>query len=358
MAISFCAILAGCQTLGNSDLTFGNTVAENLAGYTYVPVEPFRVKLQNSCNCTPENKKITKDQLLNALPDNAIRIATRQISGSSDTDLSVVGFNTGIKGNSYEVIIDYVTTDTINTTFLAYWQPFKRDKYGKISERKNGIKQFIDFPKNTVKPKPIGDDYGTIWQLVIYGRASENGGFIGLSDQQYLERIVDDYKKQGEKKETFSPEVSKSEHRKSNAFNVPVYVGVGLRLKANVTVLKGEVHFTGLNAITTAVENGKATGSLSVQTIGVTGASPRTSLQLISKIDDTTILSAISNLSAIKASIEGKSTSISPRIVGFHNTAGLDAHGINRIHSLLAEGHLTLDLKELSAVTGATSSGE
>lgn len=347
----FFFVLAGCQTTGISDLTFLQTKAEQLAGYTYVPLEPSRVIISP----LEDGSKLTKARLLNALPDNSIRIATRQIGATSDTNIAPIGLNTGTAGNTYEVIIDYITADTVNVKFFGYWQPFNYDVEGNITRRASGIREFSKFPKNT--PAKSGTP-GTRWELVIYARESllrkDPSGrppLIGITDGQVEAIFNDDLQKTSTRVEEFI-EFEPTEHRTLNEFHVPVYAGVALRLTINVTVLRGEVHFTGLSAITTAVEAERATGSMTVQTIGITGTTPRNSLQIISSIDDTAIVAAVSDLAAVKASIETDSTVISPRIVGFHNTAGLDQHGINRIHSLLSAEPIVVDLNTITSVAG------
>ncbi len=75
---------------------------------------------------------------------------------------------------------------------------------------------------------------------------------------------------------------------------------------------------------------------MSVQTIGISGKAARSNLLLLDKIDATTIQNAIQVLASIKASIESADTTITPRIVGFHNTIGAGPQGINAIHSLIS----------------------
>ena len=140
------------------------------------------------------------------------------------------------------------------------------------------------------------------------------------------EKLKDEFKKIKVSEIETSPE----------EFNVPVYIGIGLRLKANVTVLKGSVNLTSLPSLTAAVESGDATGTMSVQTIGISGKAARTNLLLLDKIDETTIQNAIQVLANIKASIESEDTVVTPRILGFHNTVAAGPQGINLIHSKIS----------------------
>ena len=319
--------LSGCDTLSsinNKDLRFAQTYAEQRAGFTYVPIEPMGVI--PVCQDCPEGAPLTKNILLNGLPDNSVRIATRKISGSAKGGIGAIGLNTGIEGNTYEVIIDYVTTETINMRFYGYWQSFQTDRDGEIVERGESRRSFYDRPYNT---KARGNGFGTSWKLIVTGVEGDTIDEV-LSITEYT---VD---------------------REKDAFNIPVYVGLGLRLKANVTVLKGTVDFTGLGAITSAVEAGNASGSMSVQTIGVTGPAPRMNLKIINEISENTVIDQIQTLASVKAAIEGADTIVSPRIVGFHNTPGTDSQGINNIHSLLAQRKLYLDIYTAQSAGGTT----
>lgn len=312
--------LTACSSTGsNSALSFGKTYAEEQAAFTYVPLEPTLVKMtcaqrEDTCN------NLTKENLLNGLPDNSVRLATRKISGKGNLDVGFIGASVGTEGSTYDVIIDFVNTQTVNVQFLGYWQGFERDKKtGKITDRirnEAGQKTFIERPINTD---------GTVWKLVILDR-------LGLQNENKLT----------DGGASFLQDSNPNE----NLFNIPTYLGIGLRLKATVTVTKGNVDLSNLVSIAAAVEADKASGTLSVQTIGVTGKTPRESLQLLNKIDDTTIQSAIQSLASIKASIDGTGTTITPRVVGIQNTIGVDSSGINILHSYLAASPLELILNE------------
>ena len=92
---------------------------------------------------------------------------------------------------------------------------------------------------------------------------------------------------------------------------------------------------------------------MSVQTIGISGNTARSNLLLLDKIDSTTIQNAIQVLASIKASIESEDTTITPRIVGFHNTIGAGAQGVNLIHSLLSsDTENWLEINQASSAAG------
>jgi hypothetical protein len=347
---------AGCSSTGgllqsdfgselSGPLEFDKTYAEKQAGYSYIPVEPSTVRIE--CINIPCNPP-SKTTILDALPDNSVRIATRLVSGKAGANIPVFGSDIGTEGNTYEVIIDFVNTQTVNKRFLGKW-------YITLPDTIKDFSRCYPFEQSVLEIAPL-QKYEN-WTLraellkkedVYSTRATE----FGNSEKARPEfRDVRRRCPNGQKAEfkyddiQISPEV----------FHVPVYVGIGLRLRANVTVLSGKVNLSSLPALTAAVSAGKATGTMSVQTIGISGKAARSNLLLLDKIDTTTIQNAIQVLASIKASIESGDTTITPRIVGFHNTIGAGSQGVNLIHSLLAsDSNSYLLVERNSFAKGAT----
>ncbi len=344
-------LLSGCTSL--KSLEFGKTVAERKVGYSYIPVEPSVVNI----NCKNENgsvdkcPSVTKSSLLNALPDNSVRIATRLVSGSAKVGIPAFGAEIGIAGNSYEVIIDFVNTQTINKQFIGVWSVTVPDSVTPSDRR------CYPYERSVLANNPL--NAYEIWTL----RANSNNDIqkFNADERQRPEntKIVLRCGKLGNGFERMDGEsIGYQEIAVTpEKFNVPVYIGIGLRLRANVTVNKGEVNLGNLTALTAAVESGDATGTMSVQTIGISGRAARTNLLLLDKIDTTTIQNAIQVLASIKASIESEDTTITPRIVGFHNTIGAGSQGVNLIHSLLtSEEYTSLTIDKAAFAVGNTSS--
>jgi hypothetical protein len=125
---------------------------------------------------------------------------------------------------------------------------------------------------------------------------------------------------------------------------VPVYAGVGLRLKANITVQKGSVNLGSLMALGAAVEADQASGSLVVQTLGISGESISNLLPMPSEISVSTIQNCIVALGSIKAKMHEEDTQITPRIIGFNTSMGtnevLTASFVNQLMNHHARLHL------------------
>jgi hypothetical protein len=340
-------LISSCS-LFNNPLNFEQTYAEQQAGYSYIPVEPSSVDIYCESNGgNPSNNCITvsKKSLLDALPDNSVRIATRQVSGKISAGIPSIGTDVGVAGNSYEVIIDFVNTQTVNIQFVGKWRV-------SVPENITKLNRCYPLERSVLELSSI-DKFET-WTLKADLLKKEE-----YFDQKYYDAQDAFDNRESTRNQRTSvkfkcPESIAEENRpqfyediqvNSERFNIPVYYGIGLRLKANVTVLEGNVNLSSLPALTAAVSSEKATGTMSVQTIGISGKAARSNLLLLDKIDATTIQNAIQVLASIKASIESGDTTISPRIVGFHNTIGAGSQGVNLIHSLLAGGkhHLTIE---------------
>ena len=103
---------------------------------------------------------------------------------------------------------------------------------------------------------------------------------------------------------------------------MPLYVGVGLRITANVTVKSGTLSLGNLFGIGASGSLNQASGTLSVQTLGITGDGISALIPMPSDLNTTTIQNAILSLGQIKAKMYEPSTILSPRVLGFYNNVG------------------------------------
>lgn len=119
---------------------------------------------------------------------------------------------------------------------------------------------------------------------------------------------------------------------------VPVYVGVGLRLTASFTANKNGVDLGNLFAIGAQASSDQITGTLTVQTLGVSGDNISSIIPMPSEINPTTIQNAILSLGTIKAKLYDEKTVITPRAVGVYNLIGGSSKTINKfVSSILME---------------------
>jgi hypothetical protein len=184
---------------------------------------------------------------------------------------------------------------------------------------------------------------------IAIGTVSGDGGItygtakIGAEGKNYV--VVLDYIKFGT--DSFGVALSSPDNKgnkvatlveasQANAV-VPVYIGVGLRLTANVFVKKGSVNLGSLFALGVAAKAEQVSGTLVIQTLGVSGPEISGLIPMPGEISESTIQNAILALASIKAKMYDTKTSITPRVVGVYNNLGGGEATINGFISSLLE---------------------
>ena len=262
-------------------LSLPQSSGEINSGYSYIPIDPLPVTSIRGEGCLDSDAVFTN--ILSALPDNAVRVAV----GKHDSNGTVTfgAAQLGSSGNTYQVILDYINADTANIRFnFALFDPESQDSKTRYS---------------------IYDEYEPRYQFEVRRLPSMEENQPDLIGDEVV---------------------------------VPVYVGVGLRLTASISVLRGTVNLASLGAIAVEAQSGRVAGSLVVQTLGITGEQVATILPLPSELDSTTVQNAILSLGAIKAIIyQEDSVTITPRVTGIYNPVGIGGQAlVNAIVSELA----------------------
>jgi len=114
---------------------------------------------------------------------------------------------------------------------------------------------------------------------------------------------------------------------------VPVYIGIGLRLTATINVKSGNIDLGNLFGLGVAAEAKKITGSLTIQTLGISGPNISPLIPIPSEINTTTIENAISALSSIKAKMFEPDVQVNPGVIGFYNNIGGGQKTVNKFIS-------------------------
>lgn len=260
-------ILSGCALLDVRPDS-PETEGERKSTFSYIPVDPLPVAVELGTNC-PAFDTLTRGQVnelahtdyLDALPDNTVRVSVAKINASGSISYGVGAI--GAEDDRLRVVIDYGSSDVTNIEFAVY-------------------------------RKTPGD--GAPVSLLDETAAREGFPIV-------LERVSADYD---------APAAAEF-------YQVPVYVGVGLRLTAEVTVLKGTANISSLGALAAEAEAEKVAGTLVVQTLGISGKQVATSLPIPSSLDATTIQQAILSLGSIKAVMYNEELNLTPRVMGLYN---------------------------------------
>lgn len=158
----------------------------------------------------------------------------------------------------------------------------------------------------------------------LEGNINVNAGVVGTSVKgQSYELIVDYIKYITSGMDINSVYTSTNDQgqdeEKSFVGTVPMYTGIGLRIRAEFKALENELNISGLPAIAVAASSKGISGRLTVQTLGITGPEVTGLMPLLSDISVTSIQSAVQAVGAIKAKIYEKSTTVYPKIVAFES---------------------------------------
>ncbi|MEQ9323430.1 MAG: hypothetical protein RIF41_29975, partial [Polyangiaceae bacterium] len=103
--------------------------------------------------------------------------------------------------------------------------------------------------------------------------------------------------------------------------DVPMYVGIGLRVVANVRNAEASAAVSGLGGLSAAVESKAASGDLLLQTMGVNGPKVTGVLPIQSDLNRTTIVNSVVAISSIKTLLQEEALEgiyVKPRLVGMY----------------------------------------
>lgn len=275
------SILSGCSNW------FASATTSYDSGY--LPLGPMSI-----CYKNPPDTMIKKghkgDRLLCYFPDTAMRMGVYESSGSANGTYGTVKL--GTEGHSYTVVLDYTQSTTLQLSLHV-------DKSEELDPEK-----ITDRKVKAALLSKLDHGMHPGWKF----------------------DVPDDMK--------FATDTNKSITKPTDLV-IPVYVGVGCRLRADITVVKGSVDLSSLATIGAAVSAGKATGTLSLQVIGINGQAINSSLTIPQKIDDTTIQNTLMSVGVVKAKTYDDATEIAPRIIGIESPFPLTGEQRAQIISLL-----------------------
>lgn len=303
MALSIlCSVLYGC-----SNVLSTQTAGEENSGFTYIPLDPFPVVTipGDSCRKT-SSSEIAADSgyissalipqgldtpayedILSSLPDNAVRMVVENI-----TLKGAISYGAGKIGGSqerYRITADYISADTIN---MPVW----------ITRQ---VMYSITTPNSQ---EPIGT---RSVPLTLAETAQEV--FSTTIDNKTL-----NFKRRSEKFIVKRSEVGKEPPFDYYAYNIPVYVGIGIRIISNVEVTGKSANISGIGAIGLESQANNLKGSLVVQTLGVNGKAVSSALPMQSELNATTAQNALIATASIKTLLYSDDTHVYPRVVGLY----------------------------------------
>jgi len=316
--------IAGCATL-----TQPQTPGERSSGFGYVPLDPLPIdqaKGADSCNQTESAPGASigralapVDGLLGKLPDQTIRFAVASFDQTKGS-LTFGPATLTAKGNQYRAVLDYIQADAVPVQFWI--------KRLSLAEPASASQPFI---QTTVAP-----DGRTIAGYDVVTSVAQSPEFdVAAHPGSVPEKLA------AMKADALREEAAVRTAAGYQEMTIPVYVGVGLRLSADILALKSGVSLSGLSAIGVEAEANRLNGTLTVQSLGVSGKAIATALPLPNKLDQTTIESAILAVGTMRATLyasagQNSGLYLQPRIVGLYSPVAADPLLINAIYSELS----------------------
>ncbi|MCJ2164674.1 MULTISPECIES: hypothetical protein [unclassified Pseudodesulfovibrio] len=123
---------------------------------------------------------------------------------------------------------------------------------------------------------------------------------------------------------------------------VPAYVGVGVRLSAYIQAFESGVDLGGLFGIGAAAEAKKISGTLVIQTLGLSGPGISDIIPMPVEISRSSIQNAIMALASIKAKMyDLDKRYVHPRVIGIYNNVDSDSNSVYRFIAQMLKTPIT-----------------
>ncbi|WP_160712195.1 hypothetical protein [Chitinophaga solisilvae] len=295
----------GCNVVKkNADLKNLNAAAneESLTMVGYQPIDPIQVTIKHETDNKRRSDTINREEMLALFPNEATRLAIGEI-GQNGT-ISFGPFSIARAGKSYSIILDYIKYTTASMP-ARYGE---NEQVGVLSGDTSIIKLKQELLTN----------YGVVNGVKI--RKVKTAALGPLHDREV-----------------------------SNRIKVPVYMGVGLRIQASITVLSDSINLSSFYSLGLAASQKKLNGTMIIQTLGISGENISPLMPMPDQINESTIQSAMQALATIKSKIyDAKGVIISPQVIGFKLSFPIDG----------AKDLLEATLQSAPPALGVTATGK
>ena len=321
-----CTALVCCATV-TRPLTLPPTEGELSTGLSYIPLDGMQVldgDFHHTCNTNSDANYLADGfeyvPLLQVLPDITSRFAVA--TGGLNGGLNFGASKITTQGQNYAAILDYVNVEALPQDVLIRGvvnTPATASGSGKFVSV-----YYPPFAIPFLKDLPAGSVIGYEALLVD-----------DLSDAKARELLGSSTLSNSNKNDIGEMISAKTEFEK---YTFLVFVGVGLRVSAEIEARKGGISLSGLGQIGVEASANNLTGTLSVQTIGISGPEIGTALPLPNKLDQTTVENALLAIGLVRGELYSDKASIvrTPRIVGMQSPLGSNPSLIAAVHSELA----------------------
>lgn len=296
--------LASCAG-GGTVIPFANSLGETYSASSYVPLDGLPIAQSKTSRSCLENPGKEFKSIIASLPDISVRFAVAQTSGDVSVGFSPVAVTA--KGSRYRAILDYINNDAIPVTFA--------------------LQKTVVFEAGGAEVLPFANSTPPGAKIISYSARVQSTS----STSAEVNRLA-------QIESSTSDDSFSSTGPGFTEITLPIYVGLGLRVTAEVLALESGVTISGLGSFA----GDSLSGGLTVQSIGINGAIVSGAIPTPSRLDQTTIENAIlaigSGRTALYAEADNSDdVTRTPRIVGLYSPIGTDPRLINAIYSELAK---------------------
>jgi hypothetical protein len=236
------------------------TAEELVTGSAYVPIDPRPVAL-----CA----EMKAEDLLNALPNETMRVSISSLDSAASVSFGIGSL--GTEGHSYETIVDYIM---YTTAYLPVLMSSTQEKDGgKVAQGKSTYQLKTDL--STV----------SVTSNTRRSKDDQSPGIAVATQSSIQQRI-------------------------------PVYIGVGLRIRATIQIIKGTVQLSNLFSLAAAANAGQVVGSLIIQTLGINGQHISALVPLPTDISQSSVQGAMQSLAAMKAKMYDSDSQVKLQVLG------------------------------------------
>jgi hypothetical protein len=312
-------LTAGCSTFSPTP----TTVAEDLSGYAYIPVDPAKIEIVGCklslADMVAINGKAATNKVLDLLPDNAVRMSMELFDAKGNASYGAT--RAGVESSSYRLTADYINSDTVNKTVWikkvirvevtetgggrtvprTFFRETPRSLYQREDFLETSFKRTTDIDPKTKNPVEITETQrGVPGSGLYFVRSHQPTSVQCRKNEQGVERCFE------QEDETYKQ------------YNVPIYIGIGLRVVSEGRLLSAQANISGIGVVGAEAEARRIAGSLTVQAIGVNGQSVSSALPVQSELSRTTAENAFVAIGAIKAMLHQPDVVKLPRVVGLY----------------------------------------
>lgn len=363
--------LAGC---GNFAPQLQNSIGVDQLARGYQPIDPQPIKVLGSA--VDGAASVTKEQVNESIRGGLANTLTRMAIGRLDTTGTVRfgPIETGRAGESYVIVVDRILYSTASVNieyFLADVDVTSEliKSLAHVIEDDNLAEQISTIPTNTTLQMMFDESAGEYISLfsqigqdrfsILASVTQSENDFVAVGDavgQMSVEKLLKSVKTwTGKNISYIPPEVP----RDDLTYAIPVYIGVGVRMRFELSVLSGDINLTAYSSFGGQLTSNQIQGTVTLQTLGINGSGVSDLVPVPIDITDASVPLVLQSLMSIFSKIyTDDEIVLHPQVLGFDSPAVLPG-GAAYLESVVRGREYEMDLSTYTpAFSGKRSPGQ